>query len=118
MSYICKTLSFGTGLFLLCYAGPAFAQNTSGVVGATVDDDESTLEYRLGIDPDNSRGETGVAQRLHYQRSINSDLRWRVVGRFRKTQESDFEFDYVEAELVWQLSEDDKKYRNIVQQLL
>ena len=104
-------LYISIGLCLLANPYSAFAQNTSGVVGATVDDGESTLEYRLGIDPDNSRGETGVAQRLHYQRSINSDLRWRVVGRFRKTQDSDFDFDYVEAELVWQLSEDDKKYQ-------
>ncbi len=113
MSHIYRiALYFGMGLFLLAGANTAFAQNTSGVVGPTVDEGESTLEYRLGLDPENSRGETGVAQRLHYQRSINSDLRWRVVGRFQKTAESDFDFDYVQAELVWQLSNDDKSYQN------
>lgn len=112
MSHIHKfVLYFGMGVCLLAYSNCAYAQNTSGVVGPTVKDRESTVQYRLGIDPENDRGETGVAQRLHYQRAINSDLRWRLVGRFRKTDESDFDFDYVQAELVWQISEDDQKYQ-------
>lgn len=112
MSYINKFLPyFGMGLGLLACPDLAFAQNTSGVVGPVVKPGEAALEYRLGIDPEKANGETGIGQRLHYQRAVNDSLRWRLVGRFRKTDDSDFDFDYVQAELVWQLTEDDtRKY--------
>ena len=112
MSYIYKCAAyFGVCFCLWAIPYSALAQNTSGVVGPAVKDGESTLEYRFGIDPDNARGEAVTAQRLHYQRSINSDLRWRLVGRLRETEASDFDFDYVQAELVWQISEDERDYQ-------
>ena len=58
----------------------AFAQNTGGIFGPVVNEGHSSLQYRATVDPNNSAGDTGFAQRLHYQRAINTDFMWRVVG--------------------------------------
>ena len=96
---------------MFVYSSLCCAQNTSGVVGATVKEGESSLQYRLGIDPKGSNGETKFAQRLHFQKSINGALRWRLVGALKKTDASDFDFDYVQAGLVWQITEDGPDYQ-------
>lgn len=101
--------------FLSCnliFSLPAFAQNTGGIFPPTVNEGHKSLQYRATIDPDNTAGETGFAQRLHYQQAINGDFMWRVVGQTRKTAASDLDFDFVQAELFWELTPDGKKHQS------
>lgn len=97
-------------LALLVWAGlslSAAAQNTSGVLGPDVKEDSRSIGYRIAFDLDTGE----FAQRLHYQQAINRDLRWRAVIRTRETDSNDFDFDYVQAELLWQISPDGNRYR-------
>ena len=59
------------------------------------------MQYRSAYDADTH----GFAQRLHYQQSINDDLRWRVILQTRKNDDSRFDTDYVRGELLWQLAD-------------
>jgi len=97
-------------LFLVI-ARPALAQNTGGVFPPTVTENHKSWQYRIALDPDNAAGETGYAQRLHYQQAIDDKLMWRIVGQLRKTQESDFDADFLQAELFWELSETGAEYQ-------
>lgn len=92
-------------LGILC-ASSATAQNTGGIFPPTVNEGHKSLQYRVTLDPDNAEGKTGVAQRLHYQQAINGDFMWRVVGQVKKTDSSDFDFDFIQAELFWQITND------------
>ena len=97
-----------TGLFVAATTPIAMAQNTSGVFGPVIDADDHGWEYRGTYNPDDG----DYNQRLHYQRAINGDLRWRVVGQLRSTDDSDFDPDYVRGELVWQVTPDGQKYQS------
>ena len=101
-----KNLFFGIVLILLS-ALPAMAQNTGGVFPPGFGDDHETAQYRIAINADTNR----FAQRLHYQKSLNSKRLWRIVGQTRETASSDFDFDFVAAELFWELSETSDKWR-------
>ena len=37
---------------------------------------------------------------------------WRIIGQTRETASSDFDFDFVQAELFWELSPEDTPYRH------
>lgn len=89
----------------------AQAQNTGGVFPPMVNDGHRSVQYRIAIDPDNAQDDLGFAQRLHYQQAINGDFMWRVIGQTRKTASSDFDLDYLQAELFWELSDDDDKHK-------
>lgn len=97
--------------FMLLMGSPAQAQNTGGIFGPVVNDGHRSWQYRVTIDPDNGAGETGFAQRLHYQQSINGNLMWRVLGQTKKTAASDLDFDFAQAELFWQITEDESPYQ-------
>ena len=99
---------FFLGLVLSAGAPAALAQNTSGVFGPVIDAGESGWEYRGSYDPDDE----DYNQRFHYQRAINGAMRWRLIGQLRSTSDSDFDPDYVRAELVWQMTPDDQKYQS------
>jgi len=101
-----RNLFFGIVLFLLS-ALPAMAQNTGGVFPPDVNEDHKSAQYRIAANLDNDR----FAQRLHYQQAIDGDFMWRIVGQTRETAASDFDFDYVQAELFWQISPDENNYR-------
>jgi len=91
-------------LLLFCsFLNTARAQNTGGVFGPIVNEGHKSFQYRATFDPDNANDTTGFAQRLHYQQAINDDFMWRIVGQTRKTNDSDFDFDYLQGELFWQL---------------
>ncbi len=94
-------------LFIL----PAAAQNTGGVFPPMVNEGHKSFQYRAAIDPDNNAGETGFAQRLHYQQAIDRNFMWRIIGQSRKTVDSDTDFDFAQAELFWDLSQNDQNYR-------
>ncbi len=83
----------------------SFAQNTGGVFPPTVNEGHRSFQYRITVDPDNAAGETRVAQRLHYQQAINDDFMWRILGQGRRTANSDFDFDFLQAELFWQTAQ-------------
>lgn len=85
----------------------AFSQNTGGVFGPVVNDDYSAVQYRATYDPDSE----GLAQRVHYEQSLNSNVMWRVVAAARKTDDSDIDFDAARGELFLQISEDGAPYQ-------
>lgn len=95
----------GSGALLL--VTPAMAQNTGGVFGPVVNEGHSSFEYRATFDPDSN----AFAQRIHYQEALNDDFMWRAVIGSRKTEDSDFDFDFFQAELFWELSDDDDDWK-------
>ena len=81
----------------------AHAQNTGGVFPPVVNEDHKSVQYRATLNPDTD----GFAQRIHYQQSINDDVMFRGLVQARKTDESDVDFDFFQAEMFWELSDDD-----------
>lgn len=88
-----------------------WAQNTSGVHSPVVKEGERSIQYRLGVEPDDDEGETKIKHRLHYQQAISGDLRWRVIGQTRTTDSSDFDLDFLRAELLWELSDNTDPFK-------
>lgn len=95
---------------LLFLSAAVVAQNTGAVFGPVVNDGHRSFQYRIGIDPETASGETGYAQRIHYQHSLNGDFMWRLIGQTKKTDESNTDFDFIQAELFWEL-EGSKDYK-------
>ncbi|MEM9179762.1 MAG: hypothetical protein AAGA89_08620 [Pseudomonadota bacterium] len=85
----------------------AMAQNTGGIFPPMVNEGHKSAQYRVTYDPDSE----GLSQRLHYQQAINGDLMWRGLVSARKTGESDVDFDFIQAELFWELSDDDDAWK-------
>lgn len=108
MTKILLSISF---IAFISIAMPAFAQNVGGVFPPMVKEGHKSLQYRIAINPDNAQDEFGYAHRLHYQHSINSNFMWRVVGQSKKTNASDFDFDFLGAELFWEFSDDTDKHK-------
>lgn len=99
--------AFLSTIALLLILRPAFAQNTAGVFPPMVNDGHELLQYRATFNPDSN----GFAQRLHYERAIDGDFMWRLLGQTRKTRDSDLDFDFFQAELFWELSDDSDHWR-------
>jgi hypothetical protein len=97
------------GLMLL--ASNVYAQNTGGVFPPMANPGFKSLQYRITVDPDNAKGETAVAQRIHYIQALNDDFKFTVFGGVRRTDSSDFDFDYLHTGLFWDLGEDGQNYR-------
>lgn len=95
----------------LIFSSPAVAQNTGGIFGPVVNEGHQSWQYRATFDPDAASGASGFAQRLHYQHAVNGDVMWRILGQTRKTAASDLDFDFAQAELFWQLSDDKSPYQ-------
>ncbi|MEM7639091.1 MAG: hypothetical protein AAF269_08500 [Pseudomonadota bacterium] len=85
----------------------AMAQNTGGIFPPMVNEGHKSAQYRVTYDPDSE----GLSQRVHYQQAINGNLMWRGLVSARKTDESDVDFDFVQAELFWELSDDDDAWK-------
>lgn len=94
-------------LILAASALSAAAQNTGGVFPPNVDEGHKSAQYRVAFNTDTN----GFAQRLHYQQAINGDFMWRVIGQTRETDSSDVDFDFLQAELFWELSPENTDYR-------
>ncbi len=94
-----------SGVILL--TAPVVAQNTGGVFGPVVNEGHSSFQYRATFDVESN----GFAQRGHFQKALNDDFMWRAVVGFRKTEDSDADFDFFQAELFWDLSDDDDAWR-------
>lgn len=95
-------------IFFVMSTGFASAQNTGGVFPPGFGDDHQSAQYRVTIDTDNDR----FSQRVHYQQSIDSKRLWRVVAQTRETDSSDFDFDFIQAELFWELPNKSDNYRS------
>ncbi len=94
------------GLMTIMLAPNAAAQNTGGVFSPIVDEGHKSVQYRSAFNDDTSR----FNQRLHYQQAINGDFMWRLIGQTRETNDSNFDFDFVQAELFWEISDDDDQH--------
>ena len=101
-----RNIVFGIVIFILS-AVPALAQNTGGVFPPGFGANHESAQYRLSIDTDTNR----FANRLHYQKSIDSKRLWRIVGQTRETDSSDVDFDFIAAELFWELGETSDTWR-------
>lgn len=96
-----------TGLAFLASTPIALAQNTGGIFPPMVNEGHKSAQYRVTYNPDSE----GLSQRLHYQQAINGNLMWRGLISARKTDESDVDFDFIQAELFWELSDDDDAWK-------
>lgn len=93
-------------LILIASTLSAAAQNTGGIFPPNVNEGHRSAQYRSAYNLDTD----DFAQRLHYQQAINGDFMWRLIGQTKETDASDFDFDFVQAELFWQLSPDTSDY--------
>lgn len=80
----------------------AWADNTSSVFGSTVKAGEYSWEYRAAYDNESH----GFAHRIHAQKALNDSLRARLLTQFEKTDDRTSDFDYLQAELLWQFGDD------------
>lgn len=103
------TVILFTFITLVCIglSPAAFAQNTGGVFPPGFGDNHESVQYRFAINTETDR----FANRLHYQKSIDSNRLWRVLVQTRETNESDFDFDFVQAELFWEFGDIKSKWR-------
>ena len=101
-AYLKRSLLKGLVLPLsLMAVSQSYAGNVGGVFGPTVNEGDRTFQYRGGYDIDSEQ----FVQRLHYQHSLNDDVRLRGVIQARRTDESDVDYDFFQGELLWQLKE-------------
>ncbi len=97
-------------LLIALFAGllaslPAGAQTVGTVFGPGVDADDVGAEYRIALAQDEPGDDVSYAQRLHVQRALNGAVRLRLVANFRDRIRSDWEFDSIQGEVLWQLVE-------------
>jgi hypothetical protein len=89
---------------ILLGAPKATAQNTGGVSSPVINAGHSAAQYRATYAADSE----GFAQRVHYESALDGSRMVRVIAATRKTSDGDVDFDYVEGELFWQISDDAK----------
>lgn len=85
----------------LAFSKLAVASNTGGVFGPLVNEGHRSIQYRNAYDPDNHN----FTQRLHYQQATTADFMVRGIVQTKKTPESNFDLDFFQAELFWQLDD-------------
>ena len=99
-----------TSLALLAGAAAApmsVAQNTGGVFGPVVDGNERSVQYRLAYVPEEDGRDHRYAHRLHGELAIDNRRKARLIVQGADRGGPDgLEFDYVQAELFWELSDE------------
>ena len=100
-------VSFGA----LAVATPAHAQFTGGVFPPTVKEGASNAEYRIAADFDGPGGGTDIAQRVHYQASLDDRFQLRGVIATRTVGDDKLDYDFLQAELTWQITPDDRRWQ-------
>ena len=95
---------------ILIFAPAVQAQNTGGVFPPGFGDNHESIQYRIAYNTENDN----FANRLHYQKSIDEKRLWRVVVQTREAEDSDFDFDFFQAELFWELGNRKSKWRKAV----
>lgn len=89
------------------FASAAQAQNTGGVFPPGFGDNHESVQYRIAYNTENNN----FANRIHYQKSIDEKRLWRVLVQTREGADSDFDFDFFQAELFWELGNRNSKWR-------
>jgi len=100
-------MRYAISLLIFGLTPTALAQNTGGIFPPMVNEGHMSAQYRVTYNPDTE----GLSQRAHYQQAINGNLMWRGLVSARKTAEADVDFDFVQAELFWELSDDDDTWK-------
>lgn len=97
---------------LLCCFCAAFgfstaaAQNTGGVIAPGVAGGHRAVQYRMAFAPGEGGTPDGLAQRLHYEQSLDGDRMARLVVQTATIEGRGTEFAFVQGELLWELSDD------------
>lgn len=86
-------------------AGPAAAQNTSGVSSPEIDPGEREFGYRIAYAAQDDGAPSSFSHRFHYQQAVTDNLRLRLVGSFRDRDNATLDFASIAAEARWQLIE-------------
>ncbi|MCR9279210.1 MAG: hypothetical protein NXH85_14695 [Pseudomonadaceae bacterium] len=89
-------------VLLLAGGTVAHASTTGGVFGPVVDEGHRSLQYRAAHDLDSH----AFSHRLHAQSALTGSLMLRGVIQGRKTNDARSDLDLLQAELFWELSDD------------
>ena len=96
---------------ILIWAGlgssASWAQNVGGIFPPMVQEDHSSLQYRITHAPSTD----STAQRVHYQQAWGSSLMWRLVMQASTDPEQGTQLQHGQGELFWDLSTDDSSWK-------
>ncbi|MDG2089570.1 MAG: hypothetical protein P8J61_00425 [Gammaproteobacteria bacterium] len=79
------------------------AQATTNVYSSVINLEQQGIEYRAAFVPEDGGTDSRFRHRLHYQRPLKENLRWRGVVQGSDTVNGDFDLDFFQAELQWQI---------------
>ncbi len=102
MTALRLTAALVAAVAFLALPNSAFANTTAGVFGPVVNEGHKSVQYRSALDL-NSHAFT---HRLHAQSALNGSVMLRGVIQGRKTNDSTSDLDLLQAELFWELSDD------------
>mgnify|MGYP001822734786 CR=1 FL=1 len=105
--FVARRAAVPAGALIFMLASTASGQNTGGVFGPVVNDGHRSAQFRIAYDPDSE----DFANRSHYQHSLDGRLMWRAIVQARDPGGADFQFDFVQGELFWQLTPDDSRWQ-------
>ncbi len=103
ISKLCLLLGAGLAFFVPIAA----AQNTGGVIGPVINEGYKEVQYRLAFVPEEDGSGDRYAQRVHGAVALDKRRMARLViqGSDRGGPDG-FDFQYVQAELFWELSDE------------
>ena len=84
------------------------AQNAGGVFGPVVNAGHAALQYRITYNPKSD----GMVNRIHYEESVSDAVMLRMVLQSRKSADRDFDTDFAQGEIFWQLTENDSRFQS------
>lgn len=102
-----RTLRAGAvlaGGLALC-AAPAAAQTVGSVFGPEVNEGDRAAEWRSAFAPGEDGEDDRHAHRLHYEQALNGSVRLRGIVQGSTGDRDELEFNFVQAELLWQTVE-------------
>jgi hypothetical protein len=89
-------------LILFFFCNTALAQTTGSIYGSTITAGQQGIEYRMAFVPDDGETPSYFSQRVHYQKSVNNNIRLRALIQGSDKTSGDIELDLIQAELLWQ----------------
>lgn len=92
---------FGAAFALLVTSSVALGQNVAGVFPPGFGPDHQSAQYRVAFEPDLDL----TAHRVHFQKSIDRERMWRILGVARETDGRNLDVDAIAAELFWTVTE-------------
>ncbi|MDA1353839.1 MAG: hypothetical protein O3A01_05135 [bacterium] len=91
-----------TILAFIAIGTPLYA-TTGGVIGPKISENDRSFQLRNTQDPLTGQIQT----RLHYQHSLNSRLRPRIIMQVKDDDDVEVKWDYIRGELMWQFLKSD-----------